>query len=176
MLRAELRSGLHYLGDLERLTNRIISGHALPRDLVSARSSLRGLPALKAVFADQPGPLNSILQNFGLCPEQLELLEQAIQEDPPATLQNTGIIRPGYSAELDNVVEASRHAREWISNLEKRRTRTHWHQDTQSRIQQSIWIFYRSDPQQYLRCPAGLHTQTNPGECRTLHYAGDERI
>ena len=118
MLRAELRSALHNIGDLERLTNRIISGHALPHDLVSGRSSLRGLPAVKTVFADQSGPLDGILQNFSLCTEQLELVEQAIQEEPPATLQNTGIIQPGYSAELDNVVEASRHAREWISNLE----------------------------------------------------------
>ncbi|HMD90524.1 MAG TPA: DNA mismatch repair protein MutS [Anaerolineaceae bacterium] len=118
ILRAELRSALHYLGDLERLTNRVISGHALPRDLVSARNSLRGLPAVKSVFTDQSGPLDRILQNFSLCPEQLDILEQAIQEEPPATLQNTGIIQSGYSTELDNVVEASRHAREWISNLE----------------------------------------------------------
>ena len=46
------------------------------------------------------------------------LLQSSIADDPPATLQNLGIIRPGYSAELDGVVEASRHAREWINNLE----------------------------------------------------------
>src|SRR5690606_6177079 len=34
------------------------------------------------------------------------------------TLQNTGVIRPGYSAELDGVMDASKHAREWIANLE----------------------------------------------------------
>ena len=42
----------------------------------------------------------------------------AIDDDPPATLQNTGIIRPGYSQELDSVIEASKHARDWIANLE----------------------------------------------------------
>ena len=46
------------------------------------------------------------------------MLQSAIDDDPPATLQNTGIIRSGYSAELDGVFEASRHAREWINNLE----------------------------------------------------------
>jgi len=45
-------------------------------------------------------------------------LQAAIADEPPATLQNTGVIRPGYSSELDGVVEASRHAREWIANLE----------------------------------------------------------
>ncbi|MEN6411084.1 MAG: DNA mismatch repair protein MutS, partial [Anaerolineaceae bacterium] len=43
---------------------------------------------------------------------------RAISDEPPATLQNVGIIRPGFSEELDHVVEASRHAREWIANLE----------------------------------------------------------
>ena len=46
------------------------------------------------------------------------MLEAALADDPPATLQNVGVIRPGYSAELDGVVERSRHAREWIANLE----------------------------------------------------------
>ncbi|MDI6770907.1 MAG: DNA mismatch repair protein MutS, partial [Anaerolineales bacterium] len=55
---------------------------------------------------------------FCLCEEELSLLQSAIADDPPATLQNTGILRPGYSAELDGVIEASRHAREWINNLE----------------------------------------------------------
>jgi DNA mismatch repair protein MutS len=46
------------------------------------------------------------------------LVESAIADDPPATLQNTGVIRSGFSAELDGVIERSRHAREWIANLE----------------------------------------------------------
>ncbi len=49
---------------------------------------------------------------------ELSLLQNAIDDDPPATLQNTGIIRAGYSAELDGVIEASKHARDWIANLE----------------------------------------------------------
>ena len=53
-----------------------------------------------------------------LCQDELDLLEAALADDPPATLQNVGVIRPGYSAELDGVVERSRHAREWIANLE----------------------------------------------------------
>jgi DNA mismatch repair protein MutS len=49
---------------------------------------------------------------------ELALLQNAIDDDPPATLQNTGIIRAGYSPELDGVIEASKHARDWIANLE----------------------------------------------------------
>ncbi len=118
LLRAELRAALRPLGDLERLTNRVIGGNAQPRELVAMRSTLRALPAIHALFSGPEGPLTTILSGLRPCQEELDLLENAIAEDPPATLQNTGAIHPGYSSELDNVIEASRHARDWISNLE----------------------------------------------------------
>lgn len=120
MLRAELRAALKPLGDLERLTNRIMSGHAQPRDLVGLRETLRKLPGILSLLpirADET-PLSPLTRRLSPCKEELTLLETALAEDPPATLQNTGIIRPDYSAELDGVIEASRHAREWINGLE----------------------------------------------------------
>jgi DNA mismatch repair protein MutS len=48
----------------------------------------------------------------------LVLLEKAITDDPPATLQQTGVIRPGFSPELDEINAASSHARQWIADLE----------------------------------------------------------
>jgi DNA mismatch repair protein MutS len=45
-------------------------------------------------------------------------LAAAIQDEPPATLQNIGIIREGYANELDQIVQASQHARDWIDKLE----------------------------------------------------------
>lgn len=120
MLRAELRASLKPLGDLERLTNRIMSGHAQPRDLVGMRETLTRLPAVlnHLPAAGDENPLVHATRNLTPCNEELNLLVTAIAEEPPATLQNTGIIRPDYSAELDGVIEASRHAREWINNLE----------------------------------------------------------
>jgi DNA mismatch repair protein MutS len=117
MMRAELRSRLKPMGDIERLTNRILANHAQPRDLVALRDSLRRLPSVIATFKDGPPPaLSAAVLNP--CTEELELLETSIAEDPPQTLQNIGVIRPGYSPELDGVIEASRHARDWINNLE----------------------------------------------------------
>jgi len=119
MLRAELRARLKPLSDLERLTNRVLAGHASPRDLVAVRTTLSAIPAVLAVFP--PGeavPLQPILREIDPCAAQLELLEQAVADEPPATLQNSGIIRPGFSADLDHIIESSRHAREWIANLE----------------------------------------------------------
>lgn len=118
MLRAELRAALRPLSDLERLTNRVLSGHATPRDLLSLRQTLRAIPAIRDLFAIPDSPLTQTLQGLHPLGAELELLEASIDDDAPATLQNTGVIKPGYSSELDNVIEASRHAREWIANLE----------------------------------------------------------
>lgn len=118
LLRAELRAALKHLGDLERLVMRVISGTAQPRDLTAMRSIFQRLPGVAAVFPEDAYPLKDILSEFSLCTEELEFLQSALADDPPATLQNIGVIRPGFSAELDGIVERSRHAREWIANLE----------------------------------------------------------
>jgi DNA mismatch repair protein MutS len=118
MMRAELRAALRPLGDLERMTNRAIAGHASPRDLTSLRATLHALPSFHQIFQAAGSPLESALRGLHLCETERDLLDRAIDDEPPATLQNTGVIRPGYSSELDNVIEASRHAREWIASLE----------------------------------------------------------
>ena len=118
LTRAEIRAALKPLNDLERLTNRVVGGSAMPRDLVAIRDTLRQLPTLRGLLPqDKPGT-QAALNRLNLCTEQLALLDQALAVDPPATLQNTGVIHPGYSEELDGVLESSRFAREWISNLE----------------------------------------------------------
>ena len=130
MLRAELRAALKSLSDLERLTTRLVSGSAQPRDLVGLRATLQRLPGIYQLFLEDrekgvaagsdetTQTLESVLKDFNLCLAELQLVENAIADDPPATLQNTGVIRSGFSAELDGVIERSRHAREWIANLE----------------------------------------------------------
>jgi DNA mismatch repair protein MutS len=115
MIRAELRESLKPIADLERLINRVIAGQAQPRDLVAMRNTLAELPKIKDVISKHASVLD---QTWSLCEEQYSLLGNAIDEDPPATLQNSGVIRPGYSQELDSVIDASKHARDWIANLE----------------------------------------------------------
>jgi DNA mismatch repair protein MutS len=119
MMRAELRDALKPLADLERLVNRVIAGQAQPRDLVAMRNTLGQLPKVKEVISDQLSATGTMSVGlWSVCEEQYSLLQNAIDNDPPATLQNTGVIPAGYSAELDGVIEASKHARDWIANLE----------------------------------------------------------
>jgi DNA mismatch repair protein MutS len=119
MRRAEIREALHGLGDLERLTNRAAAGVAAPRDLVALRELLQHLPRVRGLLEkDGQGPLGVLLARLDPCSETRLLLEKAIADEPPATLAHSGVIRPGYSEQLDGVIESSSKAREWIANLE----------------------------------------------------------
>ncbi len=124
--RAEVRAGLKPLADVERITNRILGGTANPRDLVALRETLAAWPAVKEKLEvrgekldDPASRLSPLTAHFDLCAEVLSLLQAALADEPPAVLSRPGVIRAGYAAELDGVLEASRHAREWIAGLEK---------------------------------------------------------
>ncbi|GAB4570603.1 MAG: DNA mismatch repair protein MutS [Anaerolineae bacterium] len=115
--RIEILDTLKSIGDLERLTNRIISGNAGPRELIALRDSLQIVPALQSLLAAQPA-LRSLYEALDLNEEVASLISQAISDDPPATLNTIGVIKRGYSAELDGIYATSSNAREWVANLE----------------------------------------------------------
>ena len=125
LARAAFRQSLRGLDDLERLANRIGSGNAVPRDLAALRDSLSALPSVAESIHGLPVREGTALRAPDLCSELLSLLRRALPDDPPATLSQTGVIRPLYSEELDQVVEGAREAREWIAGLEaKEKSRT----------------------------------------------------
>ncbi len=125
--RLRLRALLKNVADLERLTSRAVQGIARPRDLVGIRHSLEVLPQIQALAGQmgaQEGGFRPVTA-LDPCQDVVALLGQAIVEDPPATLSAGGVIRPGFSAELDHIVAASRDARVWVADLEQReRART----------------------------------------------------
>lgn len=118
LTRAEIREAFKPVVDLERLANRIVGGTAHPRDLVAVRETLRLLPGLKSLVPDDTPALQATLEDFRLCEQELDLLESALSDEPPATLGTIGVIRPGFSEELDDVFDSSEHARTWIQELE----------------------------------------------------------
>ena len=112
--RAELRTRLGTIGDIQRLTNRAITGNLAPRDLSTLRSSLRALPTLT-----EPA---GVVESGATIPDLSDLaslLETAIVAEPPAVLSKGHSIRSGFSAELDDHQRRAREAREWIANLER---------------------------------------------------------
>jgi DNA mismatch repair protein MutS len=125
LLRMELQSLLKPLADIERIATRINSKHASPRDLASMRTTLEETPTVFGKLEKQLSKIFPTTSQPELCQDELSVLQQSIAEDPPATLQHIGIIKSGYSAALDDVIHASKHARDWIAGLEKKEKATH---------------------------------------------------
>jgi DNA mismatch repair protein MutS len=123
-LRVELREALTHVSDIERLTNRLLVGKAGPRDLIGLHDSLGVIPVIQNLIESIPA-LSALTERLDTCDEVYNLIGQALVDSPPATLNTTGIIQAGYSQELDDLLEKTRDAREWIANLEpheRRRT------------------------------------------------------
>lgn len=118
MLRAELQQIMKNMNDMERLINRVSSENAVPRDTVALRNSIRLIPDILTLLEPVSEKLFPAMERILTLSEPLRILEEAIAEEPPATLQNTGVIRPGFSDELDNIILNSKHAREWMAGLE----------------------------------------------------------
>ena len=126
--RAELRQTLRGLGDLERWTNRCVQGIALPRDLVGIREALARAERIREKESggrrqetgdrSHGSRVTGHESRLDPCADIASLLATAITDEPPATLANSGIIRPGFSAELDGIHLATRDAKSWIANLE----------------------------------------------------------
>jgi DNA mismatch repair protein MutS len=119
LLRADIRVMLKGMPDLERLTNRVLSGSATPRDLGHIGQALAAIPDLRALLSTAP-PFQSLVEKLDPCPETASLIASAIVENPPPNLNKMGVILPGFSAELDGVMNSSAHARNWVADLEPR--------------------------------------------------------
>ncbi len=118
-LRARITPALGKVGDLERLTNRVLQRIAAPRDLVGLATGLRAVEQLVAAQREVPAGLAATFASIAPLPELAELIERAIVDEPPLTLADGGVIRSGYSAELDEIGHAARHARQWVADLER---------------------------------------------------------
>jgi DNA mismatch repair protein MutS len=115
--RAELRGLLRQTGDLERWTNRAAQGIAKPIDLVGIRQVLALAPEIERIASQASGFTFQV--SPASCSDVLDLLRAAIAAEPPATLEKGGVIRKGFSAELDGIEVASRDARQWVAGLER---------------------------------------------------------
>ncbi len=116
-LREEIQQTLRSMSDMERLTNRLLIGKAGPRDLLALRDSLSMIPILQNLISPIPA-LRALIERMDTCAEVYDGIGTALTDEPPATLNNIGIIRPGFARELDDVLNATRDARDWIANLE----------------------------------------------------------
>ncbi|MFL5732607.1 MAG: DNA mismatch repair protein MutS, partial [Chloroflexia bacterium] len=121
-VRAEVRSLLNNVPDLERLCTRSVQGTAGPRDMVAIKTAIDRVPEVRATLeglASKGAKVLGTLANRLLpCDDLSELIGNAIADDPPALLGTGEAIRPGYNPELDTVRAISKDAKSWIAGLE----------------------------------------------------------
>jgi DNA mismatch repair protein MutS len=118
-LRPELREALDAVQDMQRLTARVSTGRATPRDLGMIARTLRLLPTIKAkITARHSAPLQELEQNLELCPDVRAALDAALVDDPPQSAKEGGVIRPGFDAALDELRQIARGGKEWIARFQ----------------------------------------------------------
>ena len=121
--RVQLRELLGRVRDLERLIGRVGQGVATPRDLIALSASLASVPAIRAVLAPAGRPggqpqRQALAAELDDSPELVELIDAALVATPSASSADGGVIREGFSPELDELRKSTEHARRWIENLE----------------------------------------------------------
>jgi DNA mismatch repair protein MutS len=133
-LRKNLFEILGEIGDVERLISRIAirshipgtTGRANPKDLINLKESLKKIPKIKSLLSNTSSEtLQKIHKLLNPLQEVVDLIENAIVDEPPSTVSDGGVIRDGYNAELDELRFIARSSKEFIANLQqKERERT----------------------------------------------------
>ncbi len=119
--RAKMREVLGRALDLERLLARVTLGTANPRDLLGLGKTLELVPALKALISSADAArLSEVHGAMDDCADVRDRILTAIADQPPANLADGGVVRPGYSAELDELRNLSLNSRQIIASIEQR--------------------------------------------------------
>ncbi len=116
-----LRGLLKGVKDMERTLSRLNCGLANARDLVNLEVFLKRVPEIRFSLGEaQSLFLKNILQSIREFPALVELISKSIAEEPPLGLKDGGIIRDGFSAELDDLRSISKSGKSWIADFERR--------------------------------------------------------
>ena len=118
--REEMREYLTPVYDLERLLSKITYKSANPRDLTAFHSSLSMLPHIRCILEEMRSPLlRGILGEMDALEDICGLIGRAICEEPPLAMKEGGIIREGYSEEVDRLRNAKTEGKDWLAKLEE---------------------------------------------------------
>lgn len=119
MLRESLREKLGTVLDLERLITKVTYGTASGRDLRAISQTAAVLPEIKALLSDiKNGALADIYADLDVLDDVYSLIDSAIDENPPFTIRDGGIIKDGYSEDVDKLRGIMHGGKEWIKTAE----------------------------------------------------------
>ncbi len=119
--REEIREYLNPVYDLERLVTRVTYQTASPRDLISFKNSIRMLPPIRTLVGDFASQeLKMLYENLDTLDDIFALIDAAIDEEPPLTVREGGILKEGYNEEVDRLRKAKTDGKSWLADLESK--------------------------------------------------------
>ena len=121
LARAQTIAFLTNIADLERIINRITGNLAGPNELVALKRTLSIIPKLKETLENTANgaAIAWLKDELKPQPDTVELINQAIVEEPTTTLGEGGVIKEDFSEELDNLRSVSKNAKQYLANLER---------------------------------------------------------
>ncbi len=118
--REELREYLNPVYDLERLISRVVYQTANPRDLIAFKSSLAMLPHIKNLLQEfSCGQLTWLEEQLDPLEDLFSLIERAIDDEPPISVREGGMIKSGFHEEVDRLRNAKTEGKNWLAKLEE---------------------------------------------------------
>ncbi|MDY3207738.1 DNA mismatch repair protein MutS [Clostridium baratii] len=118
-LNEDIRIALRDIYDIERIVGKIANGNVNGKDMVSLRTSLTKLPAIKGLLSTCKSPLlKDYFNSLDTLDDIKNLLLNSILDDPAIGVKEGNIIKDGYSEEVDELRKAKLHGKEWIAALE----------------------------------------------------------
>ena len=119
--REEIREYLNAVYDLERLMSRVSYQSANPRDLTAFKTSLSMLPHIHVLLAGMKSELmQDVYDDLDILEDLHQLIEYAIEDEPPIGVRDGGIIKQGYNNEVDTLRAAKTEGKGWLLALEER--------------------------------------------------------
>lgn len=119
--REELAECMKSVLDLERLMTKVMYGSAGGKDLKSVSQTLATVPLVKELLKDcQSDELNEIYNTLDELKDVYTLIEESIVEDPPFSIREGGIIKRGYSEEVDKLNDVITNGKQYVRDLEER--------------------------------------------------------
>ncbi|HYE66797.1 MAG TPA: DNA mismatch repair protein MutS [Pyrinomonadaceae bacterium] len=124
--RAELFSILDFVHDLERLSTRARTGVATAQEILALGQSLEAIPRVRAILQRELKRFEAVLADLPACAAAAALIRSAISDElPTRSTESVGIIRGGYSEELDRLRVLLRDGKTYLAQMEQReRART----------------------------------------------------
>ncbi|MBR3325063.1 MAG: DNA mismatch repair protein MutS [Clostridia bacterium] len=119
ILRDDITDALKNVYDMERLAGKISYGTANARDLISLKNSVAQLPKLKqALSRTESDLLKNMFQSLDTLDDLYELVDKAIEDDPPITLKDGGVIKKGYNDDVDRLRDITTNGKQFLINIE----------------------------------------------------------